>query len=210
MTSAPTDRHTPVSGAFLREFVRDPRHTASLFPSSRALAEAAAAPVPRTGDPVVVELGPGTGPVTDLVAHRLAGRGHHLAVELNPRLAGVLRRRHPGLDVAVADARDLPALLAERGLGGADVVVSGLPWAAYPAAGPPLTAVIAGALRPDGAFTQFGYACTRFLPPARRLRVRLAEVFEEVVEGRTVFGNVPPAFVLTARRPRGVPASPAD
>ncbi|MBP2369120.1 class I SAM-dependent methyltransferase [Pseudonocardia parietis] len=201
----PAARPSPVpagSGVFLREFVRDPLRTASCLPSSHALAVAATAPVPETGDPVVVELGPGTGAFTDVIARRLGGRGHHLAVELNPRLAALLHRSHPGLDVAVADATDLPALLAARGLGAADVVVSGLPWAAYPPGGTPLTAVIAGAMGPGSAFTQFGYACTRWTVPARRLRARLGEAFEEVVVGRTVLANVPPAFVLTARRPR--------
>ncbi|MEJ8277947.1 class I SAM-dependent methyltransferase [Pseudonocardia spirodelae] len=192
------------TGTFLREFLRDPVRTASALPSSRALARAVTAPVPETGDPVVVELGPGTGAFTDVIAERLGGRGHRLAVELNPRLAASLRERHPGLDVAVADAMDLPALLAERGLGGADVIVSGLPWAAYPLREPWLTDVVAGALHPDGAFTQFGYTLTRSLPPARRLRARLAGAFEEVVHGRAVTANMPPAFVLTARRPRAV------
>lgn len=192
----------PGAGTFLREFLRDPRRTASCLPSSRGLADAATAPVPETGDPVVVELGPGTGAFTGVIAERLGGRGHHLAVELNPRLATLLQRRHPGLDVAVADANRLPELLAERGLGAADVVVSGLPWAAHPAHGPRLTDVLAGSLDPGGVLTQIGYTCTRALPPARRLRARLREAFEEVVVGRAVRANLPPAFVLTARRPR--------
>lgn len=193
---------TAGAGAFLREFLRDPLRTASALPSSRVLALAATAPVPATGDPVVVELGPGTGAFTDVIAERLGGRGHHLAVELNPRLAALLRARHPGLDVAVADAAELPALLAARGLARAHVVVSGLPWAAYPREEPWLTDVVAGCLHPDGALTQFGYSVTRALPPARRLRRRLAAAFEEVVHGRAVLANLPPAFVLTARRPR--------
>ncbi|ALL77350.1 SAM-dependent methyltransferase [Pseudonocardia sp. EC080610-09] len=193
------------AGTFLREFLRDPVRTASCLPSSRTLAAVATAPVPETGDPVVVELGPGTGAFTGVIAERLGGRGHHLAVELNPTLAGLLERRHPGVDVVVGDAAALPALLAERGLGAADVVVSGLPWAAYPQHGPRLTDVIAGALHADGALTQFGYTATRSLPPARRLRARLADAFEEVVVGRGVLANIPPAFVITARRPRPRP-----
>ncbi|ANY08658.1 class I SAM-dependent methyltransferase [Pseudonocardia sp. HH130630-07] len=193
------------AGAFLHEFLRDPLRTASFLPSSPALARAATAPVPHTGDPVVVELGAGTGALTGVIADRLGGRGHHMAVELNPRLAGLLQRAHPDVDVVVADAARLPDLLAERNIGAADVVVSGLPWAAYPARGPRLTDVIAGSLHPAGALTQFGYTCTRALPPARRLRNRLAEAFEEVVVGRSVLANLPPAFVLTARRPRQVP-----
>ena len=190
------------AGVFLREFVRHPVHTASCTPSSRALAEVMCAPVPADGDPVVVELGPGTGAFTDLIAERLGGRGHHLAVELNPRLAALLQRRHPGLDVAVAPAAELPALLAERGLAGCDVVVSGLPWAAWPETTPLLTEVLAAALHPDGALTQFGYAWTRRARPARRLRHRLDQVFAEVVSGPAILRNVPPAFVHTARWPR--------
>ncbi|MEQ3552439.1 SAM-dependent methyltransferase [Pseudonocardia nematodicida] len=193
---------TTGTAPFLREFLRDPVRTASALPSSRSLARAVTAPVPETGDPVVVELGAGTGALTDLIAEKLGGRGHQLAVELNPRLAALLARRHPGLDVAATGAAELPRLLAERGLAGADVVVSGLPWAAYPARGPQLTDVIAGTLHDGGALTQFGYAATRWAPPARRLRQRLGEAFEEVVVGRTISGNLPPAFVLTARRPR--------
>ncbi|MBC3191499.1 SAM-dependent methyltransferase [Pseudonocardia sp. C8] len=205
MTTTPAARPAtaPIgSGAFLREFLRHPVRTASCLPSSPALAAAAGAPVPETGDPVVVELGAGTGAFTDVIARRLDGRGHQLAIELSPRLAELLQHRHPGLDVAVADAGELPRLLEERGLGGADVIVSGLPWAASPAQRPWLTEVLAGSLHPDGAFTQFGYTWTRRLPPARRLRERLAEAFEEVVVGRSVLANLPPAFVITARRPR--------
>lgn len=189
---------------FLGEFLRDPARTAAPAPSSRALAEIVCAPVPDTGDPVVVELGPGTGAFSDLVQERLGGRGHHLAVELNPRLAGLLRRRHPAIDVAVAGAAELPALLAGRGLGGADVVLSGLPWAAYPVTGPRLTDVIAGSLRPDGAFTQFTYVWSRWAPPARRQHRWLRDAFEEVVASRTIWPNLPPALVYLARRPRAV------
>lgn len=202
MPVPPSTRPSPAGAAFLREFLRDPLHTASLLPSSRPLAAAVCDPVPGTGEPVVVELGPGTGVFTGVVAERLGGRGHHLAVELNPRLAGLLERRYPDLDVAVADAATLPALLAERGLGPVDVVVSGLPWAAYPATGRTLPEVIAPTLRPDGVLTQFGYTCTRMLWPARRLRRQLDASFADVSRGRTVWANLPPAFVLTARRPR--------
>lgn len=200
MTTAP-DPSARAAGVFLREFVRDPLHTASCTPSSRTLAETLCAPVPTGGDPVVVELGPGTGACTDVLVERLGGRGHHLAVELNPRLAALLERRHPGLDVAVAPAAELPALLAERGLAGCDVVVSGLPWAAWPDTPPLLTDVLAGALHADGVLTQLAYAWTRWAPPARRLLRRLDEAFEEVVSGPTVLRNLPPAFVHTARRP---------
>ncbi|MFI9643213.1 class I SAM-dependent methyltransferase [Micromonospora sp. NPDC051925] len=188
---------------FLREFLRDPFTVAAVAPSGRPLADLVTAPVPGAGEPLVVELGPGTGAFTAAIQHRLAGRGRHLAVEVNERFAGLLAARYPRLDVAVADARDLGDVLAQRGHGRADVIVSGLPWAAF-AGGQQdeLLHAVTDALTPNGAFTTFGYTFARWTPPAQRLRRALGDRFEEVVTGRTVWANVPPAFVYSCRRPR--------
>jgi phospholipid N-methyltransferase len=203
---------------FLREFARDPRLIASVTPSGAALARQMVLPVPMRGQPVVVELGPGTGPVTQAIRQRLAGRGRHLAVELNPRLARVLADRWPEVEVVEGDAVDISKILANRGLGRADVVVSGLPWTVFPdSAARPLVTAVADVLADNGTFAQFTYAATRWAAPARRQLARLRASFEEVVVGRTVWRNLPPAVVLFARRPRpsrpnptsGVPAGAA-
>ncbi|MFC4534773.1 class I SAM-dependent methyltransferase [Sphaerisporangium dianthi] len=188
---------------FFGQFVKAPGTTGAVAPSSRRLAKVVSAPVPERGDPVIVELGPGTGVFTEEIQRRLNGRGHHLAIEINPALAARLTERHPGARVIVADAVNLPRLLAEHGLGRADAVISGLPWAAFPAVlQDRLLGAITEILAPDGAFTTFAYVHARTLPPAIRFRRRLLEAFEEVVPSRTVWGNVPPAFVYHARRPR--------
>lgn len=190
---------------FAREFVRAPLQTASVVPSSAALCRQLIAPVPETGDPVVVELGPGTGVVTAVLARRLGSRGRQLAIELNPRLAAGLVARFPRVEVLTGDARSLPRVLAERGLR-ADVVLSGLPWAAFRVPGPrSLHSLIAEAMTDDGAFTQIGYAATRRAAPARAQVADLRAAFEEVTLSRTIWRNVPPAVVHLARRPRPVP-----
>jgi phospholipid N-methyltransferase len=188
-------------GLFLQEFLRDPWQIGAVAPSSRHLAEAMVEPIPRTGA-VVVELGPGTGAFTRHIAARLAGRGRQVAVELNPALAERLQRRHPDLEVVRADARHLPELLAERGITEVDVIVSGLPWAGFaPATQQALLAAVAGVLSADGVFVTFGYGASRWTPSARRFRRLLRGEFDEVVIGRTVRLNIPPAFVYYARRP---------
>ena len=187
---------------FAREFVRSPLDVAAVAPSSPALAEQVSTPVPESGDPVVVELGAGTGAFSAAIQRRLGGRGRHIAVEINPRLAAWLRKRHPDLEVVVADARELGQILADRSLT-ADVVVSGLPWSAYRTAGPrPLHRLLADSLAADGVLTQVGYASTRWAAPARRQVRDLRAVFEEVMTSRTVWRNLPPAVVHYARRPR--------
>lgn len=192
---------------FLARFARHPWRVGAVAPSSAGLAVQAIMPVPGTGDPVVVELGPGTGAFTRAIQRRLGGRGYHLAVEVDAAFAGVLRRRYPRVEVVVADAARLPELLAQRGLPPADVVVSGLPWAALTAARARGTlAAVASVMAPHAAFTTFAYVHALWTPPARRLRDELTRTFDEVVPGRTVWPNLPPALVYHARRPRG-PAS---
>ncbi len=190
------------TGRFLREFVRDPLHTAAVAPSSPALAAAMTRAVPTTGAPTVVELGPGTGAFTAAIAARTGGRGRHIAVELHPEWARLLADRFPHVEIVQGDVRELDAILADRDVPLADAVVSGLPWAAY--AGPgSLHAAIGRALAPSGAFTQFAYSWTRhWAPPARAQLADLRRHFADVAISRTVWRNIPPAAVYEARRTR--------
>ncbi len=188
---------------FLGQLLREPRHVGAVAPSSARLAAAITAAIPEQGDPVVVELGAGTGVFTEAIRGRLHGRGHHVAVEVNPTFAALLRRRFPTVDVAEADAEALPEIVASRALTAADVVVSSLPWASFGAGTQDrLSRAVLGVLTPDSVFTTFAYAHAQYLPSARRFRALLAERFEEVVTSRTVWRNLPPAHVLHARRPR--------
>jgi phosphatidylethanolamine/phosphatidyl-N-methylethanolamine N-methyltransferase len=187
---------------FFREFVRSPLTVGAVAPSSGALARVVTAPVPGSGHPVVVELGPGTGAFTGAIQRRLGGRGRHIAVEINERFAARLAIRHPGVDVALADAGSLAGVLGERGIERADVIVSGLPWVAFGERrrSDVLSAVVGG-LSESGAFTTFAYVHTRWASPARRLLRSLEARFDEVVVGRTVWANLPPALVYHCRRP---------
>lgn len=187
---------------FLTQFVRQPMSVGAIAPSSAALADKITAPVPRTGDPVVVELGPGTGSFTREIQRRLGGRGHQLAIEINTDFAGALSRRYPAVDVISDDARKLRELLATRGHRQADVIVSGLPWAAFnDNLQQNLLDAVADGLADDGAFTTFAYLFAIWTPPAQRLRTALRARFEEVTMGRTVWANFPPALVYHCRRP---------
>ncbi|WP_326830009.1 methyltransferase domain-containing protein [Streptosporangium sp. NBC_01810] len=188
---------------FIREFAKAPTVVASVIPSSRALARQMASPIPSTGQPVVVELGPGTGAFSRTIQERLDGRGRHIALDVNERFTALLTQRYAGLDAVTADARDVAAILADRGLGQADAIVSGLPWAAFrPERQRELLDAIVDSLSPQGAFTTFAYIHARRFIPARRLRRSLTDRFEEVVLGRTVWANLPPALVYHCRRPR--------
>jgi phospholipid N-methyltransferase len=157
---------------------------------------------------VVVELGAGTGAFTEQIQHRLGGRGHHIAVEINERFARRLATRFPAVDVVADDARNVAGLLAARGHQYADIIVSGLPWAAFaPGLQDDVLSAVVGALAPQGVFTTFAYSYLRWAPPARRLRRSLEGAFEEVVRSRSIWANVPAAFVYHCRRPTAAPGN---
>ena len=187
---------------FIREFAKAPTVVASVIPSGKALARQMTSPSPSVGQPVVVELGSGTGAFSRTIQERLNGRGRHIALDINERFTALLTERFAGLDAVTADARHVSAVLAERGLGPADAIVSSLPWASFRHERQrELLDAVVDALSPQGAFTTFAYVHARRFIPARRLRRSLADRFEEVVLGRTVWANLPPALVYHCRRP---------
>lgn len=180
-----------------------------MAPSSPHLAARLAAVVPRVGEPVVVELGPGTGSVTTAIEYRLGGRGRHVAVEIDPVLADYLRAEHPSVEVLVGDAVEMERLFAGNRVPPVDAVVSGLPWSLIgPDAQRAIVEATARSLAPPGCFTTFAYLHALSTIRARQFRALLGEVFDEVLTTRTVWWNLPPAVTYVCRRPRAAQQEP--
>jgi phospholipid N-methyltransferase len=191
--------------AFLTAVLRSPATVGAVAPSSPQLAARLAAVVPRVGEPVVVELGPGTGSVTTAIESRLAGRGRHVAVEIDPELANYLRAQYAGIEVLIGDAAELERLFAEHQVTAVDAVVSGLPWSLIDTdVQRAIIDATARSLRPGGCFTTFAYVHALSMTQARQFRMLLGEIFLEVLTTRTVWWNLPPAVTYVCRTPRAV------
>ncbi|GAA0393256.1 methyltransferase domain-containing protein [Microbispora corallina] len=176
----------------------------AVAPSSPALARALTAVVPTTAAAVVVELGPGTGAISEAIRRRLAPGSRQVAVEIDPGMVTHLNRARPWLDVIQGDAARLGALLAARGIDRADAVVSTLPWSLFPEdRQEAVLGEIGRVLRPSGAFTTVTYLHAVPLARARRFRGRLRAAFDEVLTTGPVWRNVPPGLAYVCRRPVG-------
>ncbi|HEX5758967.1 MAG TPA: methyltransferase domain-containing protein [Thermoanaerobaculia bacterium] len=179
---------------FLRGFLLRPKEVASVVPSSPALgakvAEAGGADRAR----VVVELGPGTGPVTRELLRRMAFDARLVAIERNPLFVRRLREAFddPRLTIWAGDAQAIARALAAAGERQADLVVSGLPFPAMgERAGRIVLEAIRGVLAPHGRFVAY-----QLVSEVRRW----ADPLFGPPEVRTVFRNLPPLRVFTWRR----------
>ncbi|MEV4188209.1 class I SAM-dependent methyltransferase [Streptosporangium canum] len=188
--------------AFMSVALRRQGVVGAIAPSSPALARALTAVVPTAGRPVVVELGPGTGSISEVIRERLAPGSRHLAIEIEPALAAHLRRTKPWMETIQGDAADLGALLAGAGVARVDAVVSTLPWSLFPGEQQErILGAIGRVLAPAGAFTTVTYLHAVPLAGARALRRRLRGAFDEVLTTGPVWRNLPPGMTYVCRRP---------
>lgn len=203
MSATPAPRRQPVRDGlrFFGSFVRNPKSVGAVLPSSRRLAEELVGSIDALvpGD-VVVEYGPGTGPVTKVVAERLPPGVRYLGIELNERFHAQLSARYPGLTFHHGSAGDVARLLAEHDLARPKLIVSGLPFASLP---PQVQdEVIDGtveALADEGEFRTFQYVHAYGMGAAKRFRGIMASRFSGFERLGPIVRNVPPAYVLVYR-----------
>ncbi|MCD2187093.1 class I SAM-dependent methyltransferase [Actinomycetospora soli] len=185
---------------FVSSAVRSPGVIGAVAPSGRALSDLLASVAPADRASTVVELGPGTGVVSQALRRRLPPEARHVAVELDRSMVSLLRRNLPWLEVLEGDAKDLQKLLADVGITGVDAIVSGLPWTLFSReAQRGIMEQVNRVLVPGGVFTTFAYAHVMNLPTQRRFRDLLQESFDEVAVTPIVWRNVPPALAYQCR-----------
>ena len=177
---------------FLKSLVARPRAIGAIAPSSPALARKIAQQVDPDRPGTVLELGPGTGVVTDALIARGVRVERLIAVEADPDLAQLMRERFPGLRIIEGDAFDLERALPRDASGPLAATVSGLPLLNFPPAR--RRALIVSALDripAGGPFVQFSYGLTAPVPADREISVEQAGL---------VLANLPPARIWVYRR----------
>jgi phosphatidylethanolamine/phosphatidyl-N-methylethanolamine N-methyltransferase len=182
------------SARFLKSLVATPRLTGAVAPSGRALARAMAAAVGSPAHGLVIELGPGTGPVTRSLIEAGLPPERLVLIEYDTAFCRMLERRFEGVRIIQGDAYDLPGTLAPFAGQSIAAVVSSLPLLNQPP--PRRTKLIADAfalMGPSGVFVQFTYGLQSPIP-----REACANLYS-AVRSKPILLNLPPAFVWTYR-----------
>jgi phosphatidylethanolamine/phosphatidyl-N-methylethanolamine N-methyltransferase len=178
---------------FLRSWIEKPLHMGAVMPSGRVLARTMAQYVDIHSKGPVVELGPGTGAITNALIEHGVDQKRLVLVEYNPGFCALLRDRYPLAKVVQGDAYALRDSLWDVLSAPASAVVSGLPLVTKPM----LTRLKLMrdaflALAPGAPFVQFTYSVAPPIPKS------LPGVSTEASE--RIWMNLPPARVWVYRK----------
>lgn len=180
---------------FLKSWFDKPLVTGAVSPSGKALARMMARYVDPTQPGYVLEIGPGTGPVTEALIERGVAPERLVLVEFNDEFADLLERRFPGVTVVRGDAYSVAKTLAGKLDQPLTATVCSLPLLTKPVhQRVSLLDQCFEMSRAGAPFIQFTYG---IVPPIPR-----EAIGETTTAGSPrVWMNLPPARVWIYRRP---------
>lgn len=182
---------------FLKAWVENPGTTGAVSPSGKYLARMMARYVDPAVPGPVIELGPGTGPVTQALIERGVAVERLILVEYDPAFCTLLQDRFPGATIIQGDAYNLPETLAGKLAEPAAAIVSSLPLLNKPEADRVRMLHDAFDLLGDfGNVVQFTYGMISSVP--RRMKNGQPNDFQAEASP-PVWLNIPPARVWSYR-----------
>jgi len=186
---------------FLKRFLANPGLIGAILPSSPALCREIISHINIESSEAVIELGPGTGVITDEILSRINHQAKFVAIELDNKMYKTLRRNRPALNIVNDSAENLPEIMKNAGIKHLNTIISGLPWAAFPEKlqlG--ILDAIVNSLCDGGYFTTFAYLQGLLLPAGQRFKKLLRKSFKEVTVSRVIWTNIPPAIVYRCKK----------
>lgn len=177
---------------FISSLLKNPKNVGAVAPSGPRLSRAMAAVVDPATEGPIVELGPGTGPVTAALLQRGIDPARLVLVEYDKDFCIALRKKYPGVKVLEGDAFALEETIKDHASFPLAAIVSSLPLLNFEHT--LRTKLIESAmrlLRPFAPFIQFTYGANSPLPA-------LSPLYETSASKR-IWLNLPPARVWTYR-----------
>jgi phospholipid N-methyltransferase len=141
---------------FLREFLTKPKFMGAALPSSKKLAQVTVDFLPQHVDGLVIELGAGTGVITEALLDKV-DHSKIRVIERSSDLCNHLKKRFKDIAIINGDAKDLSNILRHEKQKVA-AVISGLPLRSLPKdLVKTIEQEIKNVLAPNGLYIQFTY-----------------------------------------------------
>lgn len=186
------------SARFIRQWVENPRLIGAVSPSGPALAKAMASYVDFKKEGPIIELGPGTGPVTQALLARGIAPERLVLVEYEQGFCHLLAERYPGVQIVQGDAYSLKNTLNNKLAAQPVTIVSSLPLLVRPERDRvELLHQAFELMGADGLFIQFTYGLTKSPMPMHAHSINGAYVGKG---SAPILLNIPPARVWRYRK----------
>ena len=187
------------STAFIWQAITNFGTTGSPLPSQKSLVERMTAPIVCEPETVIVELGAGTGVITEKIAEKMLPENHLFVLDNNRHLLAIARKNLKGkgytnrnIHCINEDATNMKSALSKHEVSRVNYIVSSLPLANMPAEKRnTLLRKVSDFLYADGIYMQYQYSWKNYSDVQR---------FFRDINVSFVPCNFPPAFVYTCRK----------
>ncbi|MCW9131979.1 methyltransferase domain-containing protein [Bacillus paramycoides] len=180
---------------FLNEFIKHPKHTGAIAPSSKILAKQMVDIIDFNRAKCIVELGPGTGAFTKEIMKRKKQETVLLLIEINEVFFKELKRRfknEQSVIVIHGSAENIKKYMEELNIECMDYVLSGLPFTSLPEeVSKRILNNVMEAIHENGEFITFQYSLVK--------KGFIQHFFPEITL-KKVWLNVPPAYVFSCKK----------
>jgi len=186
---------------FFTQFIIHPTKTGAILPSNEKLCGLMTDISDLDKVSSVVELGSGTGVITEKILQKKSEDATFFALEINPLFVEATKRKCPEAVVYQSSAENAAKHLEYHGHSGCDRIISSLPWSTFKGETQEhLLDSIYDALNPGGKFLTYAYVLGIVAPSAWKFRKKLYAKFDNVKTSKTVWSNIPPAFIYVCEK----------
>ena len=176
-------------GIFILEFIRSPKTVGAICPCSKKLAYNVAEYVTFAKNEFVLEIGAGTGCITESLLSKGIHPSNLILIERSAALVAHLKNKFPNLTIIKGDAADLIDILPQTAKSNVGCIVSSIPMLSLPK--DTVKAVInqiRSVLGNRGLFIQYTYGVNKkTLPFCDGFKASLTKI---------VWFNIPPARII--------------
>ncbi|MBJ8204112.1 methyltransferase domain-containing protein [Bacillus cereus] len=180
---------------FLHEFIKHPKHTGAIAPSSKKLAKKMVDVIDFNRAKCIVELGPGTGVFTKEIMKRKKKETIFLLIEINEVFCKKLKRKfkdEQNVIVVHGSAENIKKYMEEFNIKCIDYILSGLPFTSLPEeVSKRILNNAMEVIHENGEFITFQYSLVK--------KGFIEHFFPEITLEK-VWLNFPPAYVFSCKK----------
>lgn len=176
---------------FLKQLIKSYKYTGAVAPSSKFLANKMINDVNIKKAKTIVELGPGTGAITDIILTNMNDDAQLWTFDINKDFCTILQKKYKGKHIHT-DIINIKYFLQQDNITTVDAIISGIPFANF-SDNECINMLneIKQIMHDDTLFTLFTYS---------RLKFGVFDKLFTKVNESYVFFNIPPAYVLTFKK----------